>query len=151
MVQQSFANQLNPKLPWTWLVAIAAISGIYGWMLAQYNSLFALLGTLAIAIAVAGVRACYQAGFPVWAGLWSLTFGTVSITVGALTSLGYVGWAVAIFALGAGIFLLETAIRKVADKLRSLFGLEASQISMIWSTVAVGGIISGWIARLVLI
>ena len=113
MLQQSLLNQVSTKRSWFWLAAIAVICGSSGWMLAPYSSLWVLMGTISIALAVALVRACYQAGFPVWGGLWSLTFGTVFITVETLTSIGAVGWASTILILGAGIFLLEIALRKI--------------------------------------
>ena len=150
MLQQSLSNQFSTKISWFWLAAIAVIWGSYGWMLAPYSSLLALMGTISIALAVALVRACYQAGFPVWAGLWSLTFGTVFIAVGTLTSIGALGWASAILALGAGIFLLEIALRKIVAVM-SLFDLEPTPISLILAIVAVESIMSGWIAHMIMI
>ena len=150
MLQQSLTDRVPTKIPWFWLFIIAVIGSSYGWMLAQYNSLFALMVTLSITLAVAVVRASHRAGFPVWAGLWSLTFGTVFIAIGTLISIGAFGWAIAVFAWGAGIFLLELAIAKVLTAM-NLFGFEPSQSSLILATVAAGGIISGWIAHLILI
>ncbi|MCC2695909.1 MULTISPECIES: hypothetical protein [unclassified Nodularia (in: cyanobacteria)] len=46
-------------------------------------------------MSVAAVRGCMLMGFPTWAGLFSLTFGSTFILVGAFHSSGFYGWAVA--------------------------------------------------------
>jgi hypothetical protein len=94
-------------------------------------------------LAVAGVRACARAGFPVWAGLFSLTFGTVFILVGALLSSGVFGWAIAIAAIATGIFMLDLALLQSVEAMLAM-GLRRTQMFWILALVCFTGAVLGW-------
>jgi len=103
------------------------------------------VSAILLMIATAGVRSCWLAGFPVWAGLLSLTFSASWILVGALTDSGIYGWAVAIALGWMSIFLLDISLSHLISRLRQT-GWRYSQIFWLLAIVCtlsttVGGIL----------
>jgi hypothetical protein len=83
--------------------------GGLGWTL-WLDRHFSTIAIPMFILAIAAVRACILTGFPVWAGLLSLTFGFAWILTGASISSGLLGWAIVIALSWIGIFTLDMAL-----------------------------------------
>jgi hypothetical protein len=92
-----------------WLTVLMLGYGGLGWTL-WLDRHFSTIAIPMFILAIAAVRACILTGFPVWAGLLSLTFGFAWILTGASISSGLLGWAIAIALSWIGIFTLDMAL-----------------------------------------
>lgn len=136
----------SPRFPVSSFLDLSLLIPIFGglgWFTVTNHS---PVSAILLMIATAGVRGCWLAGFPVWAGLLSLTFGSTWILVGALTDSGIYGWAVAI-ALGCmSVFLLDISLSHLINRFHQT-GWRYSQIfwllTIIYTLSAmIGGILS---------
>jgi hypothetical protein len=109
--QSSLSHLLNNVV---WLTVLMLEYGGLGWSLWLDRS-FLQVGVVMFILAVAAVRTCILTGFPVRAGLLSLTFGSRFILVGALMSSGLFDWAVAITLTWIGIFTLDLALSQSVE------------------------------------
>lgn len=130
------------------LVVLALLLSSLGW-LSQSDLFFFQVGAALLILATAGVRFCWTVGFSVWAGLLSLTFGTVFILLIALTSSGMYVWAVAIALSWMGIFALDTALSQSIDNLREM-ELRYSQVFWILMLVCTISVVAGGTVPLLL-
>jgi hypothetical protein len=123
------------------LSLLILIFGGLGWFTVTHHS---PASAILLMIATAGVRGCWLTGFPVWAGLLSLTFGTTWILVGALTDSGIYGWAVAIALGWMSVFLLDISLSHQIDRFHQT-GWHYSQIFVLvivcTLSATVGGIL----------
>jgi len=126
-----------------WLSILMLVYGGLSWSLWSYRSPLSSAGVVVFTLGVAGVRACAGAGFPVWAGLFSLTFSTVFIVVGALISSGLFGWAVVIASIVTGIFLFDLALSQSVEALLAM-GLDRTRTFWILTLVSFVGVALGW-------
>ncbi|WP_026735378.1 hypothetical protein [Fischerella sp. PCC 9605] len=124
------------------LLVLILLFGGLGWF-AGLNHSFSQVAIIMSILTVAAVRICWLAGFTVWAGLWSLTFGSALILVGTLTSSGLYGWAVAIALMSMGIFTLDLAL---SDSVKQLLKTGLSQMQVFWLLVIVctSSVMMGW-------
>jgi hypothetical protein len=117
------------------LSLLILIFGGLGWFTVTNHS---PISAILLMIATAGVRGCWLAGFPVWAGLLSLTFSATWILVGALTDSGLYGWAVAIALSWMSVFLLDISLSHLIDR----FHQTGWRYSQIFWLLAIVGILS---------
>ncbi|OKH27169.1 hypothetical protein NIES1031_10750 [Chroogloeocystis siderophila 5.2 s.c.1] len=140
----SFSSSLRSQISgFLELSLLILIFGGLGWFTVTNHS---PISAILLMIATAGVRGCWLAGFPVWAGLLSLTFSATWILVGALTDSGIYGWAVAIALSWMNVFLLDISLSHLIDRFHQT-GWRYSQIfwllTIIYTLSAmIGGILS---------
>ncbi|PLZ96451.1 hypothetical protein CEN50_18630 [Fischerella thermalis CCMEE 5268] len=139
----SFSSSLRSQISsFLDLSLLILIFGSLGWFTVTNHS---PISTILLMLATAGVRSCWLAGFPVWAGLLSLTFSASWILVGALTDSGIYGWAVAIALSCMSVFLLDISLSHLLDRFHQI-GWRDSQIFGLLAIVCtfsatVGGIL----------
>jgi len=131
-----------------WLSILMLVYAGLSWSFWSYRSHLFEAGVVVFTLAVAGVHACAGAGFPVWAGLFSLTFGSLFIVVGTLISSGLFGWAVAIASIGTGIFLLDLALSQSVEILLAI-GWGQTRKFWILTLVCFVGVALGWLTAVI--
>ncbi len=139
----SFSSSLRSQISgFLDLSLLVLIFGGLGWFTVIHHS---PISAILLMIATAGVRGCWLAGFPVWAGLLSLTFSAIWILVGALTDSGLYGWSVAIALGWMSVFLLDISLSHLIDRFHQT-GWRYSQIFWLLTIIytlsaTVGGIL----------
>ncbi|NEU82968.1 hypothetical protein [Nostoc sp. UIC 10630] len=126
-----------------WLTVLMLGYGGLGWTL-WLDHHFSTIAIPMFILAIAAVRACILTGFPVWAGLLSLTFGFTWILTGASISSGLLGWAIAITLSWIGIFPLDMALDQSVENLLEI-ELSRTEVFLILTAVCATGAIAGWI------
>ncbi|WP_445632519.1 hypothetical protein NSTC745_04061 [Nostoc sp. DSM 114161] len=126
-----------------WLTVLMLGYGGLGWTL-WLDRHFSTIAIPMLILAIAAVRGCILTGFPVWAGLLSLTFGSAWILTGASISSGLLGWAIAIALSWIGIFTLDMALDQSVEHLL-LIEFSRTEVFSILTAVCATGAIAGWI------
>ena len=126
-----------------WLTVLMLEYGGLGWTLCL-DCHFSTIAIPMFILAIAAVHTCLLTGFPVWAGLLSLTFGFAWILTGASISSGFFGWAIAIALSWIGIFTLDIALDQSVENLLEI-EFSRTEIFLILLAVCTTGAIAGWI------
>lgn len=126
-----------------WLTVLMLGYGGLAWTL-WLDRHFSTITIPMFILAIAAVRACILSGFPVWAGLLSLTFSSAWILTGASISSGFFGSAIAIALSWIGIFTLDVALDQSVENLLEI-ELSRTKVFLILTAVCATGAIAGWI------
>ncbi|MBE9014146.1 hypothetical protein IQ250_28560 [Pseudanabaenaceae cyanobacterium LEGE 13415] len=145
---QSFIGSLRKHPGWLSVLLLQQIGLGWGLWLNSCGGapcatlFFFLVEVVLFFLLVATVRKCRMIGMQVWAGLLSLTFGSMFIIAGTAFSMGRVAWGIAIVLTWMSMLLMDSALSKSIENLLDA-GLMKNQVLQILLSICTIGVFVG--------